>query len=345
MTSVKVKFRPSTVTGKMGSIYYQVIHGRMVRQINTNYKILSSEWNQQMGHIVNPHSSQDRFSILQNTREKIKWDQKRLIKIITSLDKRPSGYTADEIVFQFHQNTKEQSLFTFMQYIIKQLKSLYRIRTAETYQTTLNSFMTFREGHDILFDDITSDLIQSYQAHLQQKGISMNTISFYMRILRATYNRAVDKELTTQHYPFRHVYTGIGKTVKRAVPVQDKVKLLGRISDEDLPAYYGACKVFCLSSIQKTEAFGIVQIEAMSCSKPLIATRIPQSGVSWVNAHGESGLNVAPENARELAEAIQTLTHDENTYRKYTENAGKRFQNLFTQKKMIDQCLKIYESL
>lgn len=56
-----------------------------------------------------------------------------------------------------------------MQYIIKQLKSLYRIRTAETYQTTLNSFMTFREGHDILFDDITSDLIQSYQAHLQQK--------------------------------------------------------------------------------------------------------------------------------------------------------------------------------
>ena len=83
----------------------------------------------------------------------------------------------------------------------------------------------------------------------------------------------------------------------------------------------------------------------MSCSKPLIATRIPQSGVSWVNAHGESGLNVAPENARELAEAIQILTHDENTYRKYAENAGKRFQNLFTQKKMIDQCIKIYESL
>lgn len=178
MTSVKVKFRPSTVTGKMGSIYYQVIHGRMVRQISTNYKILSSEWNQQEEYIIDPRSSQNRFSILQDTREKIKWDQERLIKIITSLDKRPSGYTADEIVFQFHQNTKEQSLFAFMQYIIKQLKSLYRIRTAETYQTTLNSFMTFREGHDILFDDITSDLIQSYQAHLQQKGISMNTISF-----------------------------------------------------------------------------------------------------------------------------------------------------------------------
>lgn len=52
MTSVKVKFRPSTVTGKMGSIYYQVIHGRMVRQISTNYKILSSEWNQDRKSVV-----------------------------------------------------------------------------------------------------------------------------------------------------------------------------------------------------------------------------------------------------------------------------------------------------
>lgn len=82
----------------------------------------------------------------------------------------------------------------------------------------------------------------------------------------------------------------------------------------------------------------------MSCSKPLIATRIPQSGVSWVNAHGESGLNVAPENARELAEAIQTLTHDENTYRKYAENAGNVSKSIYSEK-MIDQCLKIYESL
>lgn len=57
MTSVKVKFRPSTVTGKMGSIYYQVIHGRMVRQISTNYKILSSEWNQQEEYIIDPRYS------------------------------------------------------------------------------------------------------------------------------------------------------------------------------------------------------------------------------------------------------------------------------------------------
>lgn len=57
--------------------------------------------------------------------------------------------------------------------------------------------------------------------------------------------------------------------------LQDKVKLLGYVSDEDIPGYYGACDIFCLSSIIKTEAFAIVQIEAMSCGKPVVSTQIP----------------------------------------------------------------------
>ncbi len=126
--------------------------------------------------------------------------------------------------------------------------------------------------------------------------------------------------------------------------LQDKVKLLGRVSDEDLPGYYEACSIFCLSSVQKTEAFGIVQIEAMSCGKPVVATNIPHSGVSWVNAHGISGLNVTPGNAKELAEAITTIVEDENTYQRYAENAGKRYKELFTKERMIARCLEIYKN-
>lgn len=124
--------------------------------------------------------------------------------------------------------------------------------------------------------------------------------------------------------------------------LQGKVKLLGRISDEDLPAYYGACDVFCLSSVQKTEAFGIVQIEAMSCGKPVIATNIPQSGVSWVNKHGVSGLNVTPCNALELANAVMAVTENETVYKKYSDGAAKRYEDLFTKGKMIKNCLNIY---
>lgn len=121
-----------------------------------------------------------------------------------------------------------------------------------------------------------------------------------------------------------------------------KVELLGRVEDEDLPGYYAACSVFCMSSVQKTEAFGIVQIEAMSCGKPVVATKIPQSGVAWVNADGESGINVTPENPEEIAEAIKRITGDETSYKAYCEGAGKRFRELFTKEFMIEKCLKIY---
>ncbi len=124
--------------------------------------------------------------------------------------------------------------------------------------------------------------------------------------------------------------------------LHNKVELLGRISDEMLPAYYGACDVFCLSSILKTEAFGIVQIEAMACRKPVVATTIPQSGVAWVNAHGVSGLNVAPGDAAALAQAIEAITKDKATYLGYADRAEQRYRTLFTKEIMIKKYMEIY---
>ena len=74
-------------------------------------------------------------------------------------------------------------------------------------------------GKDMPLGDMDSDLMIAYEAWLKSRGISMNTVSFYMRILRAGYNRAVEKGLTVQRFPFRHVYTGVEKTTKRAVPL------------------------------------------------------------------------------------------------------------------------------
>lgn len=127
--------------------------------------------------------------------------------------------------------------------------------------------------------------------------------------------------------------------------VAGKVKLLGRLSDEELPAYYGACRLFCLSSTQKTEAFGIVQIEAMSCGKPVVATRIPQSGVAWVNAHGVSGLNARPGDPRQLAEAIRAVADDDATCEAYSRRAAQRYRELFTKDRMINKCAEIYQNL
>ncbi len=127
--------------------------------------------------------------------------------------------------------------------------------------------------------------------------------------------------------------------------LQDKVKLLGFLSDEEVSAYFGACDLFCMSSVYATEAFGIVQIEAMSAGKPVVATKIPGSGVSWVNAHKESGINVEPKDSEALAKAFKRILGSEDTYNAYSEQATQRYWSMFTKTKMIEKCIEIYKNL
>lgn len=231
MASVRVKFRPSSVSGKEGNIYYQVIHNRVVCPIRTDYRIFESEWDDGASTLSYPtpvHA--ERRNYLQSVANHIEWDIKRLKIIIALFDRRHECYTTDDIVTKFSRQANEQSLFTFMQEAIGQLKRLNRIRTSETYAATLSSFMKFRDGQDILLYEVDSDTMMLYEAWLKGKGVCPNTISFYMRILRAVYNRAVEKELVEQKHPFKHVYTGIDKTVKRAVPL----KAIKRIKELDL---------------------------------------------------------------------------------------------------------------
>lgn len=152
----------------------------------------------------------------------------------STVNKRERNNTGNQakIISIFSQKEDANiTFFTFMRKVIAQLKQLDKIRTSETYTTTLNNFINFRQGKDLLPEEIDATLMAEYEAWLKMKNIAMNTISFYNRILRAVYNRAVENELTQQRYPFRYVYTGIEKTVKRAIPF-DTIK---QIKELDLP--------------------------------------------------------------------------------------------------------------
>ena len=124
--------------------------------------------------------------------------------------------------------------------------------------------------------------------------------------------------------------------------LSQRVKLLGLLSDMHRDALYGAADIFCLSSVQKTEAFAIVQIEAMSCGTPIVATNIPGSGVPWVNEHSVSGINVEPENGKALAEAIMQICESKEVYDRFAQNAKMRYATQFTYERMIDDCIAIY---
>ncbi|WP_455672397.1 site-specific integrase, partial [Phocaeicola sp.] len=230
MATIKVKFRFSSNDSREGVLYYQIAHNRIVRQIGTKYKLFPYEWDNQFSSVVLSGDDTAREKYLMTLKLEIETDINRLKKIISGFHCSNMSFTSEDIVRNFQEPCDEKRLFVFMQTIIKHLRNLERIRTSETYEATLNSFMQFRNKEDILLDEIDSELMAAYEAWLQSRGVSANTSSFYMRNLRAVYNRAVRKDIVQQHYPFRYVYTGVDKTVKRALPL----KTIKQIKEMDL---------------------------------------------------------------------------------------------------------------
>ncbi|MDE5871873.1 MAG: site-specific integrase, partial [Muribaculaceae bacterium] len=250
---IKVKFRPSTTAGKEGSIYYQVIHDRKPRQISTPYRVFRSEWNDQRSTVTCSNASA-RLTYILSVRERIKMDLERVGRIIQNLEKTRIEYTSDDIVEEYERIVDENSLFRYMEGLIAKLKYKGKVRTAEAYRSALNSFKKYREGEDIMLECLSRDIMESYESWQRQRGISPNTISFYARILRAAYNRAVEEDLTENKSPFRKIYTGVEKTIKRALPMT----IIKKIKYMDLtfmPEMEYARDIFILSFMLRGMSF------------------------------------------------------------------------------------------
>ena len=255
MATVKVKFRASSVESKEGTLFYQVIHNRVSRQVRPGYKLYPSEWETLCsGIILPPDTDNPRHRYLMSLKDSLKTDLARLKNIIGRLEHAEETYTADKVVEIFGVLTDTGGFVSFSRNLVGQLKRIGKQRTAETYTTGLNSFIRFTDGKDVPLEEMDSNLMVAYETWLRSTGACPNTTSFYMRNLRAIYNRAVEKELTVQRYPFKHVYTGIDKTVKRAVPL----KIIRRIKELDLtmsPAMDYARDMFMFSFYTRGMSF------------------------------------------------------------------------------------------
>lgn len=220
MTTVKLRFRASSVTGKEGSLHYQITQTHTVRQISSGYRIYPHEWDAIRSEISPSGDDAKRTVVLSSIRERTDRELSRLRMIIEALDRRKRIYTVDDVVCRYRNPTSDMYFMAFMHMVITQMRNAGKERVCETYTSALNSFNRFRNEKDLLFGEVTQDVMTNYEMHLKGSGVKSNTSSFYMRNLRAVYNRAVESGLTVQQYPFKHVYTGIDKTSKRALAAE-----------------------------------------------------------------------------------------------------------------------------
>ena len=211
MATIKVKLRPSSVAGRAGTVYYQVTHRRATQQITTNIRLQPDEWDAIGEQVV--VSVADK-SIIQN---RIDSDTALLRRIVKDLDSSGVTYSVGDIIKRYKSPKCHVLVLDFMQNQIRLMRNANRLGTALNYEKTMKNFAEFLGGVNLPFSAMTEQLIADYNVFLVQRGMVRNSISFYMRIMRAVYNKAVRQKLVEQSHPFTEVYTGIDRTRKRAV--------------------------------------------------------------------------------------------------------------------------------
>ena len=216
MTTIKVKLRKSAIKNREGVIYFQLIHNRKVKLVTTRFRIFVFEWDKHLSTIITCNSNTERASYLKNIKKSLESEIQQLSTLIFTFEKQ-SNYTIEELVEYYRNNSFNGYFFSFVKYRVKKLKSNNRDKTAAIYETAQRSFSRFLHGEDIMIEKIDALLMRQYENYLKNNGVSNNSISCYMRALRAIYNLAVQQGLTISKNPFKDVYTGIDKTKKRAV--------------------------------------------------------------------------------------------------------------------------------
>ena len=127
--------------------------------------------------------------------------------------------------------------------------------------------------------------------------------------------------------------------------LENKVFLLGKISHSNHLCYLKRCDIFCLPSISSNEAFGIALIEAMTFSKPLITTKIKNSGINFVNVNQHTGYKVPIKDFKSLANAILRCLNNKKQLHKMSENSKKRYLKYFTTEIMNKKFYNLYNKL
>ncbi|MBR5332649.1 MAG: site-specific integrase [Muribaculaceae bacterium] len=224
---INLRFFEVNTPNQLGSIRYQLVgKGNRSITINSHHLIYSHEWNSYRNAVRLPRKNTARKAQLIAIMNEVKCDMMQIREIYDEFVATGEKFDLLDVSRAFRSQRCSTSLVDFVYNAIDHLTILKRHGTAQNYASAIKSFMAFRENCDIDLSEIDSDMMQRYEAHLIGRGVSPNTISFYMRNLRALYNQAVEQGIIPQRNPFRHVYTGIAKTMKRALPLKSVQRIL-----------------------------------------------------------------------------------------------------------------------
>lgn len=225
MATIKLKFRPSSVEEKEGTLYYQVIHKRNVKWISTDYHVFQNEWDEKAANITIPLNG-ERVQKLLLIKSAIARELRQRKRTLDRLETSSEELTLNELCEAFSQLPPCKTVFTFLEEQVDRQERMQKHGTANTYISTYRRFKEYRQNKDLFFDELTPDMIEEYEAWLANRNQKPNTIRFYLRTLNTLFCKAANNGMLSEERKlFSHVRLSYATTTKRALSEADILAL------------------------------------------------------------------------------------------------------------------------
>lgn len=234
MATLKFILRPSTKPGRhQGCLSLRVIQNRSAKTVSICRHLFSEEWDQEAQAILYPTDDPQRLAYLTEIDAHRAVCIRKMSEVIRNLEER-KPYTTSEVIECYHRTTDDSKLTGYAAMLSAELTAKGQFRTAKAYTTVCRGLIAFNSGIDIPLEQINATLIKRFETHLKERSKQPNTISYYMRNLRAIYNKAVAAtRIAKDEKPFAGVFTGVEETRKRALS-SDEVNRIKSIDFDKL---------------------------------------------------------------------------------------------------------------
>lgn len=201
-------------------IVISILKDRKRRVISLGYSATEKQWSESKNTVNSRHPKADKLQKL------IKQKKEAAIKALFELEGSGKPYTVDDIAEYLGRIAKTSMFREYTDQLIAIMKHTGNYGNARAYQDALNAFMKFNNEKDLDFKNINSRLLQRFQESLLAKEVKINSISVYLRTLRAIYNKAIkDEVVAARFYPFKEVIIREEPTIKRSLSKEDITKI------------------------------------------------------------------------------------------------------------------------
>jgi site-specific recombinase XerD len=277
--------------------------------VTTDYKILPEDWDAANRRLIIPYGRSQRSRHLVDLEGSMLCDLRKMDGVIRELE-REGTYTVDELMNRYRAAMTGNSLCAFTEKLASEMEYGGNSRTAQAYRTAAARLKAFNNDKDINPEHLSASLIGEFQQFLKGQGCSMNTISFYMRTLRAIYHKAIAEGHIhrSAENPFAGVYTGVSTTRKMALTSTDLATLSaydptvsGKRAGEELPDHLGqalAMFLFCyhargmcfvdMANLQKSDMRGdTIRYRRHKTGQPIVLKVLPAMRriIDWFGPH------------------------------------------------------------